>query len=257
LIDKFYEEVERIASENINGRDGRQYVAPTLVICEEADALGRARGNDGVHDRVQNTLLERMDLSRACFRENLVLFICSTNLPQAIDGAFMRRAAGISVAFGRLSRRGCCAVLDKHLRDIPVHQNGDATQAAARRRLKNEVISWLFSPHGEDKGVVEITLAGATQPEVRHRRDMITGAIVQRAVQQAGSEACYSPNSQVGAAGITATQLITAFDRQIRAICEQLHVGNVNQYVTLPDGARVANVRRMPQPSMLSVETMR
>lgn len=257
LIDKFFDEVEQFASERVVGADGKLYDAPTLVICEEADALGRARGADGVHDRVQNTLLERMDLSRQKLRNQLIIFLFSTNLPRLGDAAFLRRASETAVCFGRLSRPGFCAVLDKHLRDLPVHQNGDGTQAAARRRLKNEVTSWMFSTNGEDKGVVEITYAGATQPEVRYRRDFLTGYLVKRAVEDAAKKSCYGGFPGDGVDGLTAAQVITAFDRQIRALSDQFHAGNIDQHVTVPDGVRVANIRRIPQPALLSVETMR
>ena len=140
---------------------------------------------------------------------------------------------------------------------MPIYQNGEATPAEARRRLKNEVIPWLFSPHGEDKGLVEITFAGATQPDLRYRRDFLTGAVVQRAVQEAATEAWRAEGTGIGVNGLTAAQLIGAFDRQIRAICEQLQPGNVAHYVTLPDGVRVANVRRIPQPPLLSTDTTR
>jgi ATP-dependent 26S proteasome regulatory subunit len=257
LIDKFFDEVEQVASETIIGADGKAYVAPTLVICEEADALGRARGHDGVHDRVQNTLLERLDMTRQKLRDQLVIFIFSTNLQQAADVAFLRRAASVSVCFGRLSRLGCANVLDKHLRDLPIHQNGDASQAAARQRVKTETMTWLFSPRGEDKGVVEFTFAGATQAEVRYRRDFLTGAVVQRAVQEAATEACDAELTGGREVGLSAAQLITAFDRQIRTLCDQLHPGNINHYVELPDGVRVANLRRIPQPPLLSVDVTR
>jgi ATP-dependent 26S proteasome regulatory subunit len=257
LIDKFFDEVEQFSSEKVVGADGRLYEAPTLVIVEEADGLGRARGADGVHDRVQNTLLERMDLSRPNLRNRLIIFLFSTNLPRLADISFLRRASETSVSFGRLSKPGFCAVLDKHLRDLPVHQNGDGTQAAARSRLKNEVTSWLYSTNGEDKGVVEITFAGATQPEVRHRRDFLTGALVKRAVEDASKKACYGGCSGDGEDGLTAAHVITAFDRQIRALSDQFHAGNIDQHVNVPDGVRVANIRRIPQPALLSVETMR
>jgi ATP-dependent 26S proteasome regulatory subunit len=257
LIDKCFDEIEEIASETITGADGREYTAPTLVICEEADALGRARGQDGTHDRVQNTLLDRFDLARQNLRDRLIIFMFSTNFPQHGDAAFLRRAAGTSVSFGRLSQRGFCAVFDKHLRDVPVHQNGDASQADALRRLKNEVASWLFSTRGEDKGIIEFTFAGATHPEVRYRRDFLTGAVVRRAVLEAADEACFADTNGIPTEGVTAGQLIVAFDRQIRALCDQLHAGNLDQYVAMPDGARVANLRRIPQPPLLAVEAMR
>ena len=52
-----------------------------------------------------------------------------------------------------------------------------------------------------------------------------------------------------GAGGITLPGLIDCFDQQIRAIVDQLLPANVANYVDLPDGVRVATVRRVEQPS--------
>ena len=63
------------------------------------------------------------------------------------------------------------------------------TQAAAERRLLRDATDWLFSANGHDRGQVELTFVGASTPVVKHRRDFLTGAMVDRAVQQAAHDA--------------------------------------------------------------------
>jgi hypothetical protein len=53
----------------------------------------------------------------------------------------------------------------------------------------------------EDKGLVEITFAGATQADLRYRRDFLTGAVVQRAVQEAATEAWQAEGTGIGRPG--------------------------------------------------------
>jgi len=51
--------------------------------------------------------------------------------------------------------------------------------------------------------------------------------------------------------------LMKAFDRQCRNVAEQINEHNARHYLELPDGVRVATVRRIPQPSILPVELER
>ena len=51
--------------------------------------------------------------------------------------------------------------------------------------------------------------------------------------------------------------LIYAFDNQVGSIVEQLTPANVANYTELPDGVRVATVRRIPQQPMTAAELVR
>ena len=48
-----------------------------------------------------------------------------------------------------------------------------------------------------------------------------------------------------------------AIDEQVRNIVDQMTVHNAHSYLALPDGARVASVRRIDQPSVLSLQLER
>ena len=247
-LDKFFDEVEQLANETFTGPDGVEYDLPLLVITEEADSLAPTRGNDSVHDRVQTTLLQRLDATTQKLRDRLILFLFTTNVPEMVDPAFLRRAGGTVVRFGRLSQRACGDVLDKHLRDLPIRINGKCEMSEkAGQHVKSRLLPWLFSPNGEDKGLVEITYVGATEPDVKYRRNFLTGALIARAVQEAAEEGPLAEWSGEPA-GVTAGQLMSALARQIQSIIDQLHPHNVHQYVTLPDGVRVGSLRRIPQP---------
>jgi hypothetical protein len=121
----------------------------------------------------------------------------------------------------------------------------------------SEVTNWLYCPKGTDIGQAEITFAGSTVPVLKYRRDFLTGALVDRAVQQAADEACRAERNGCENPGVTARMIIAAFDQQVRAIVEQLHMHNVANYLTLPDGVRVANVKKLDQPTVLPFELER
>jgi ATP-dependent 26S proteasome regulatory subunit len=250
-LDRFFDEVEALAEQKFVAPDGKEHELPVLVICEEADAFGRRRGSDGIHDRIQTTLLERLDTTSQRLKHQLVLFVFTTNVPELVDPAFLRRAGGKHYRFGRLNQRACHAVLDKITSGIPFMPRGDEDQVAARQRVKAELLTWLFSPNGQDQGQVELTYVGATEPVLKYRRDFLTGALLARVVQDSADGACLEEFRSRTPGGIRTCQLMAALDDQVRAIVDQLHPSNVDQYLTLPDGVRVASIRRVPQPRWL------
>ena len=104
---------------------------------------------------------------------------------------------------------------------------------------------------------MELTYAGQTHGTVRHRRDFLTPALVDRAVQQASRTASQVEWASGREAGITSESLMCAVDQQVRNIVDQLTVHNAHSYLALPDGARVASVRRIDQPSVLPLQLER
>jgi len=253
-LDRFFTEVEQIADERIVGTDGTEYQAPVLAICEEFDALGRARGTgEPISERVQATALERLDVNSPRMMNRLVIFLCTTNVPHLVDPAMLRRIGGTTETFGRLNRQSFTAVLEKHLRRLKFKADY-GRQPQAERRARHEVTDWLFSRNGHDPGQVEITYVGSTTPDTKYRRDLVTGALVDRAVQQAAREACRAEYHGCNDPGVTSQMIISGLERQIHSIVGQLSPHNVHNYMTLPDGARVGAVRRLYRPSVQPFE---
>ncbi len=249
--------MEAIANQPIVGRDGVEYRGPVLAICEEFDALGRARGTgEAVGERVQATALERLDVNSPGMKSLLVIMLATTNVPHLVDSALVRRVGGTIESFGRLTRRSFTAVLRKHLRGLKFRAD-HGRQDRAEARVLHEVTDWLFSRNGHDPGQVEVSYVGSTTPEVKYRRDLVTGALVDRAVQDAARAACRAEFHGCDDPGLTGTMVIDGLHRQVRSVVDQLTPHNVHHYVSLPDGARVGTVRRLDQPSVQPFELER
>ena len=249
-IDRFFDEVLKLSDEKFVAPDGREHELITTVVIEEADAFGRERGttHEQVYDRIQATLLDRLDANSRRFGQRLIVILATTNVPHLLDPAFLRRCGGTVARFGRLRRQGFLAVLGKHLVDKPIAAAYGNTQQRRERRLQRDAIDWLYSDQ-HDCGQVELTYVGSAQPAVFRRRDFVTAGLVDRATQEAAAVACETER-QGGPEGITRELLRAALDRQIRSIVEQLSPHNVHNYLTLPDGVRVGGVRRIEQPSI-------
>ena len=254
----FFKSVEEAASRPFVAPDGRSFTLPVIAVMEEIDGLARARGgHDAIYDRILTTALQWLDATRPELRDKLILYLGTTNEAEQVDRAFLRRIGATIDRFGRLDKRSFAAVLLKHLSKVPVAADNIATPEEIRRSLIREIITWLFSPNGTDRGLVELTFAGSTAPVARHRRDFLTGALVDRAVQEAAKAARREEirTGQIG--GVTHLLLLRAFENQFRALADQLSEANARQYVDVPDGVRVATLRRVTQPSLLPHELQR
>lgn len=256
-LNRYFDEVEQLANEEFECPDGRKIRLPVLAVFEEIDALARTRGTgDPITERILTTALDRLDVNNPRLREHLAIHLWSTNVPNMVDPAILRRAGGTTEKFGRLDRQAFMAVLHKQLRDMPFRVDY-GPQEEAERRATREVADWLYSRNGCDEGQVTLTYAGSTDRDVRYRRDLLTAALCDRAVQQAATVACHAERAGVDEPGLRSDLLIEALDEQIHSVVDQLTRDNVHHYLDIPDGAHVADVRRLAQPSIFPHELER
>ena len=255
---RYFKEVEQLAAEPWIAPDGKSWILPCLSIIEELDGLSRARSSEEpVYGRILTTALQALDSTREDLRGRFIIHIGTTNEPQLVDSAFMRRIGGTAEQFGRLDRKGFIAVLQKHLRSLPFVSDNGCTQEQLERKTAHDLTTWLFSPNGADRGVLELTYAGSATPVVKYRRDFFTGALIDRAVRQAADEAAQAEDRGHAQPGLSLDQFMRSFNEQINSVVAQIDEHNTGRYVDLPDGVRVATVRRLPQPSHLPIDLQR
>jgi SpoVK/Ycf46/Vps4 family AAA+-type ATPase len=252
--DRAMSEALQLADEEFTAPDGRRLKLPVLIVLEEVDGLGRARGHEGIHDRILATVLQSLDPARLGFSDRLVIVLATTNEPHLVDPALLRRIGGSIENFNRLKRRSFMAVLEKLTRGLPAASNNGCSQREIRDQHLQNLADWFFSPNGWDPGLIELTYAGSATSVIKYRRDFLTGALVDRAVQQAAAEAAQAELEGSEPPGVTREQLVRAFEAQLRGVVDQLKEHNVGSYTDLPDGVRVATLRRIPQPAHLPIE---
>lgn len=238
-IDRMFDEVENLADKRYTNKKGKEFSLPVMVVLEEADGLGRARGQDNIYDRIMTVILQRLDPNREGLATKLVVFLSTTNEPHIVDPAFLRRIGGSVEVFGRLDKNGFSQILTKQISGLPVKETKS-------KKIVDVVSSTLFESD-RDKGVVELTFQGYNEPVVKYRRDFLTGALIDRAVQQASASAWEESIHDVPDSGINAVGLWQSLNSQVLSVVHQLHPENVHNYTDLPDGVRVTRVRRIPQ----------
>jgi ATP-dependent 26S proteasome regulatory subunit len=237
-IDRLFDEIEKMAKERYTTKKGKELQLPVLMVMEEAEGLGRTRGanHDAIYDRILSSLLQRLDPNYQGLAREHIIFLSSTNEPHLVDPAFLRRLGGRIEKFGRLDRKAFAAVLSKHVTRVPV-QNG---RGKARERLLDDLDQWFY---GKDVEPAVIQLQPGNV-DIK-RRDFLTGAIIDRSVQQAATTAWKESLSGEEESGLSTEGLQEAFTAQIDSLIEQLTPENIVHYLDLPDNYSVGRIDRL------------
>ena len=251
-IDRFFDELIQMSRQKWTAPDGTEHELPVLAIIEEIDGLARARGGDQIYDRVLTSFLQHLDPNRAELVDRLIVFIGTSNVPEQIDTAFLRRIGSNIEKFGRLDRAGFANVLEKQIATLPVAYG--RSRKKGHQNVVSDISSWLFSRNGSDPGVVELTYAGSTTPDIRYRRDFLTGALVNRAVRQASERAAHDAYEGNNGSGVHLEHLVEAIDHQILSTVDQMSEHNATRFVEVPDGVRIATIKRLPQPGQFPLQ---
>ncbi len=252
---RIMEEVQQMAREPVADAKGEPRLLPVLLVFEEMEALGRARGGEfdsPAMDRILGTILQLLDPGHASFRETCVICLATTNTPDLVDPAFARRVGARLEFFPRLNRSSFPAVLRRHVENLPVASHNGSTASELWTRNVQGLTALLFGPESEP--VLEVTFAGTTTPQPKYHRDFLTPSLVQRAVEEAAREAVRRELEGRDPVGLTGGALLRAIDAQVRDLLGCVRESNAGLYLDLPQGQRVAALRRLPAPPRLPTE---
>ena len=252
-IEELFDDIHHLASQKLETSQGERVHLPVVIVLEEVEAIGRRRGTTfegGIFDRIIGTLLQRLDDPTDDLGSLPILLISTTNRPDLLDPALLRRLAARRAEFNKLGREDLAAILEKKLKPgYPYWGQNGSDPEQLRRGLIDRVVSWLFSYNGDEPGIVEIVLRDGTRT-VKHRRDFLSGALIEQAVSNAIDEMAFALEESRGQepeTGFTAGCLMESFRRQIDGLAENLTAGNARDYLHLPDEENsVAAVNRLP-----------
>lgn len=240
--DRIFDEIEKLTQETFTNDKGKVFKLPVMVIMEEAEGMGRQRGDshDSVYDRILSTLLQRLDPNRAGLSDQLVVFLSTTNEPHLVDPAFLRRIGGSVEHFGRLSREAFVEVFRKLTDGLPAF--GEGTQKRLWRDMTQELEAWLYDQGEGETGVVE--LVGGGQRQTKFARDFLTGALVDRSIQEAATTG-WEASLKDRDAAITTSHLRNAVLNQVHGVARQLTPTNVIHYLDIPEDVKITSVKSL------------
>ena len=251
-IEELFDDLIWLASQECELPDGRRVKLPVVLLLEEVEALGKRRGSEfsDVYDRVLGMLLQRLDDPTDSLSSLPIFILSSSNRPELIDSALVRRLGGVKALFRRLDHTSFAAVLGKKLwQGFPCASQNGVPQETLRQQLIHRATAALYSPNGDDRGQVEITLRDSTKL-IKHRRDLLTGAVVEQAVANAIDRiAHHAATNGDTECGMSGAELIQSLYEVVDSLIDNLTVFNAHDYVDLPEHAAVAHIRRLPQTS--------
>ncbi|MBM4070392.1 MAG: AAA family ATPase [Planctomycetes bacterium] len=248
-IERLFDDIRALAGEEIETVDGEKVQLPVVVIIEEGEGLTRRRGefDSGVYDRILGTMLQRLDDPNTDLGRLPLVLITSSNRPELMDSAMWRRLSGVRANYSRLDRDGLASVLGKKLKPhYPYASVNGYSAEQLRGTAIDQIVGNLYSPNGTDQGLIEVTFRDGKKA-TKHRRDFLTGAIVEQAVANAIDQAAFAAEEGHDDAGLSAGWIIDALQRLIDGLAENFTAHNVHDYVDLPDNVQVASLRRLRQ----------
>jgi Cdc6-like AAA superfamily ATPase len=249
-IDELFDDIYQLASEKVESAQGELLVLPIVVVLEEVEALGRRRGaHDGaVYDRIIGTILQRLDDPTDDLGRLPIMLISTSNRPDLADPAILRRLGFLRANFTRLESEDLAAILSKKLKENYLYNPQDGlNEDQIRPHLIDRVVSWFFNSNGSNPGIVEVVLRDGSRI-VKHRRDFLSGALVEQAVSNSIDQMAFSmeESGDDRDIGFTAESLIESFRRQVDSLAESLTAWNAADHLDLPEHSLVASVNRLP-----------
>jgi ATP-dependent 26S proteasome regulatory subunit len=258
-LTRFANEVFELARTPVKAADGREHLLPVLAMIEEADAICRRRSDGefdgGAMDRIlSGTFLQLFDPSRREFRDSMIIVLCTSNRPQGIDPAALRRLGMRTYHFHRIDRRATLeAVLRAQLKRTPV---ASQYSGIGMEQVVDEVAAWLYATQEQDP-ILDLCFVGSNEVTTKFRRHFLSHALVNRSVHAAASAAC-ARELQGLPGGLQAIDLMNAIDAQVRSVAEtQITVDTVREHLDIPDGLRVAVVKRHQKPVVARFQALR
>jgi len=247
-IEEFFNDLQWLASQEVETADGRKVRLPVVVILEEFEGIAKRRGAyDGdVYDRIIGMLLQRLDDTTDDLAGLPIFFLATTNRPELVDAAMWARLASVSATFNRLDREATAAILAKKLKPSYPYASENGTPAEkSRQAVIDRTVAWMYSPNGEDAGQVELTLRNGDKL-LKYRRDFLTGRLIEQALANAIDQVVFADEEPEGEEqGLSAGILIDCFREMIDSLADIITPQNASDYLDLPEQAAVASVRRI------------
>jgi hypothetical protein len=214
-------------------------------------------------DRVLSLLLQKFESIEGALRVPII-WVCSTNRPDLVDAAALRRIGMRKIIFGNLSASGARSVMQKKIaKDLPLRAmeaisgmsraeadklRAYATDPQTREALVSKVIGYLYGPEPK-QAIAEVTF-GNGQRRMLNRSDLITPAILEEGVSL-GIDRCLTKSRKAGyLLGLDADDVIAFLHEHYTGLPNVLSEANIAEHCPewfADDAVRVTNVRPVTQ----------
>ena len=234
-ITKFFNDVHEAAASQ-----------PIVVIFDEAEALGRARGGHCQHsDKFLNTLLSQMQGFRDRSGDRVALIFLSNRVDN-MDNAYHERLTngGFELSVGRPGMSETRDILNTKLAaapDLPYSPNGShEAENLTREEVIETAVTLLFAPNAPNRVCTVKTNDGADHEFFA--RDLISGRVIEQIAGQTRRSAAESEAADQGI-GITTDHVRQAVSEAVQKMRTAISPANAHSYLpSLPTDLNVTAV---------------
>lgn len=217
-INSWAKKIAKLGSQKVIDRDGQEVAMPILGVIEECEALFRSRGGDQhasghLFDRVLSLLLQKLESAESALGVPIV-WVCSTNRPDLIDAAAMRRIGMRKAIFGNLTAEAASAVMLTKTVDLQVKDIGA------------EVIYYLYGSE-EGQALAKVSFQGQFKDRMLHRRDLVTPAILEDAVSSAVDQCLTKSREAKKLQKVSAADVIEFLDKHFQHLSRTITAENL------------------------------
>lgn len=237
-INAWAKKIEALGSQKLKDKDGHEIKVPLLGVIEECEALFRSRGGDEhgsghLFDRVLSLLLQKLESAEDAIGVPIV-WVCTSNRPDLIDAAAMRRIGMRKAIFGNLTAQATHDVMVTKTQGMNVNYE----------RIAAEIVRFL---HESDEGqaIAQVVFRNKTE-RVLHRRELVTPSILEEAVSFAADQ-CMSRSREANRLQkVSAADIVEFLDKHFNHMARTLTKDNLPEHCPewfAEDASPVATVK--------------
>lgn len=233
-IVQWAESLAKLGSRQLTALDGRPLQVPFLVVLEECESLLRSRGemqgSGHLFDRPLALLLQKIESLESTLSIPIIV-IASSNRPDLVDAAALRRLGMRQVTFGSLRAGEALAVLKTKVPPtMPIYDGAGQDHEEARDALFRAVIGYLFGPEPK-QAIAEVRL-GNSERRMLTRSDVVTPAVIEEGVSWAVDQ-CLRKSERAGRLlGLDVADVIGFLHRHFIGLARTLRPHNIAEHAT-------------------------
>ncbi len=229
-ITGFAKKVKNLGRQTLADRDGRPLHVPLIVVLEECEALLRSRSDGASHhlfDRPLSLLLQKTESLEDAL-EVPIIWLVTSNRPELVDAAALRRIGVRRVNFHTLNGSAVRAVLGKKIPEsMPVA--GELGSAEDRRvACIDRVVAYLLGDEPAQE-LAEVTMEDSTRRFV-YRRNLVTPAVLEEAVSWAIDRSLRKSVRADELLGLEAKDVIDFLHKHYFNLARTLRAHNLAEY---------------------------
>ncbi len=230
-IAEWADKLSRLGARQVCDKQGQPVRLPLIIVLEECESLMRARGEQSsghLFDRPLALILQKTQSLENALRVPII-WIATTNRPDLVDPAALRRIGMRQVTFSTLSVAEAREVLlTKFDPSIPIAGEKTNDNEQARMAAVQRILGYLYGPEPK-QAIAEVQFANS---ETRHlnRSDLVTPALLEEAVSMGIDQSLFKSRRAGRLVGMDVHDVLEFLHRHFAHMARTVRSHNVAEH---------------------------